>query len=234
MTDPLYLEDSYLKSCNATVTAVDDRGVQFDRTVFYAAGGGQPGDTGTLTLGSGDVVEITDTIKDRESGEHIHVVAADSSRPVVQEECELQIDWERRHRLMRMHSCLHMLCALVDAPVTGGSVQDGRGRLDFDLGEPMDKEKLSIALNALIAADHPSSVQWITDQELDDQPELVRTLSVKPPRGSGRIRLINFEGIDLQPCGGTHVAATGEIGEITVAKIEKKGRQNRRINIVFA
>ena len=127
-----------------------------------------------------------------------------------------------------------MLCALIDAPVTGGSIQDGRGRLDFDLEQSMEKEKLDSALNALIAADHPMSVQWITDEELDQQPDLVRTLSVKPPRGTGRIRLVNFEGIDLQPCGGTHVASTAEIGKVRVAKIEKKGRQNRRISIVFA
>jgi len=134
---------------------------------------------------------------------------------------------------MRMHSCLHMMCALIDAPVTGGSIQDGKGRLDFDLSESVDKEKLTTALNALISANHSMSVQWITEEELDRQPDLVRTLSAKPPRGTGKIRLVNFEGIDLQPCGGTHIASTSEIGLVRVSKIEKKGKQNRRINVVF-
>lgn len=238
MTSLLFLEDSYLKDCRSTITVVDERGIQFDQTVFYATGGGQPGDSGKVVLKSGDTLTISNTVKDRDTGEHIHVVDAGEPAAGIDAQpgdvCELSIDWERRYRLMRMHSCLHMLCALIDAPVTGGSIQDGRGRLDFDLAESMDKEKLSSALNALTAADHPMSVQWITDEELDQQPDLVRTLSVKPPRGSGRIRLINFEGIDLQPCGGTHVAATAEIGKVTVSRIEKKGRQNRRISVVFA
>lgn len=235
MTSPLFLQDSYLKTCSATVAEIDERGVQFDQTVFYATGGGQPGDSGFIKLQDGQQIRIATTSKERQTGQHIHVVDSDNpiDMPKVGDVCELSIDWQRRYNLMRMHSCLHMLCALVDAPVTGGSIQDGRGRLDFDLAESMDKEKLGTALNALISADHSMSIQWITDEELDQQPELVRTLSVKPPRGSGRIRLVNFEGIDLQPCGGTHVASTAEIGEVRVAKVEKKGRQNRRITIVF-
>ena len=238
MTTPLFLEDNYLRNCQATISEVDARGIQFDQTVFYATGGGQPGDSGTIQLASGEQLRVETTSKDRQTGEHIHVVdssqEADLAALKVGDRCELGIDWERRYRMMRMHSCLHMLCALIDAPVTGGSIQDGKGRLDFDLEQTMEKEKLDSALNALIAADHPMSVQWITDEELDEQPDLVRTLSVKPPRGTGRIRLVNFEGIDLQPCGGTHVASTAEIGKVQVAKIEKKGRQNRRISIVFA
>ena len=237
MTKPLFLEDNYLRTCQAVVAEVDERGIQFDQTVFYATSGGQPGDSGTIQLTSGSQLAVETTSKDRETGQHIHVIDTKESGialPDVGDQCELTIDWEKRYRLMRMHSCLHMLCALIDAPVTGGSIQDGRGRLDFDLEQSMEKEKLDSALNALIAADHPMSVQWITDEELDQQPDLVRTLSVKPPRGTGRIRLVNFEGIDLQPCGGTHVASTAEIGEVRVAKIEKKGRQNRRISIVFA
>ncbi len=235
MTTPLFLEDSYLSTCNATVTDIDERGIQFDQTIFYATGGGQPGDTGKIRLNSGAEIPVTTTIKERETGEHIHIAdPVDTiTMPKVGDVCELHIDWQRRYKLMRMHSCLHMLCALIDAPVTGGSIQEDRGRLDFDLAESMEKEKLGSALNSLIAADHARSIQWITDEELDKQPELVRTLSVKPPRGSGRIRLVNFEGIDLQPCGGTHVASSAEIGAVRVAKIEKKGRQNRRISIVF-
>ena len=235
MTETLFQSDSYLRNCVAKVTHVDERGLQFDQTVFYAKGGGQPGDTGTLTDASGKPLSIVDTIKDKDSGEHIHVVDSDQSLPALGEQCELAIDWERRYRFMRMHSCLHLLCALIDAPVTGGAIQESKCRLDFDLTEPLDKEKLGNALNALITADHPMTMQWITEEELDQQPELVRTLSVKPPRGNkgGKIRLINFEGIDLQPCGGTHIASTAEIGQVKVQKIEKKGRQNRRVNLVL-
>ena len=201
--------------------------------MFYATGGGQPGDTGQITTPDGQTLTVSDTIKQRDSNEHIHVLADGSVLPAVGDTCQLVIDWQRRHRLMRMHSCLHMMCALIDAPVTGGSIQDGKGRLDFDLSETVDKEKLTTALNALISADHPMSVQWITEEELDQQPDLVRTLSAKPPRGAGKIRLVNFEGIDLQPCGGTHIASTSEIGAVRVSKIEKKGKQNRRVNVVF-
>jgi len=235
MTETLFQSDSYLRNCVSKVTHVDERGLQFDQTVFYATGGGQPGDTGTIKTANGNMLSIVDTIKDKDSGEHIHVVDVDQPLPEPGEQCELNIDWERRYRFMRMHSCLHLLCALIDAPVTGGSIQESKCRLDFDLSEPLDKEKLGKALNALIAADHPMAMQWITEEELDKQPELVRTLSVKPPRGNngGKIRLVNFEGIDLQPCGGTHIASTAEIGLVTVQKIEKKGRQNRRVNIVL-
>lgn len=233
MTEELFREDGYLKTLQAKVTNFDDRGVQFDKTIFYALGGGQPGDTGTLTLGSGETFAITDTYRDRETGEHIHVLADHSPTISPDDTVTLTLDWDRRHRLMRMHSCLHMLCALIDAPVTGGSIQEERSRLDFDLTEPVDKEQLTIALNALIRADHKMDTRWITDAELDAQPELVRTMSAPPPRGSGRVRLVNFEGIDLQPCGGTHIASTAEIGPVRVSKVEKKGKQNRRIIIVF-
>jgi len=237
MTETLFQSDSYLSNCVAKVIQSDSRGLQFDQTVFYAKGGGQPGDSGTVTDASGNQLAIVDTVKDPDSGEHIHIIESEYPLPAPGEQCELAIDWDRRYRFMRMHSCLHLLCALIDAPVTGGSIQEGKGRLDFDLSEPLDKEKLGNALNALIAADHPMTMQWITQEELDLQPELIRTLSVKPPRGNtnkgGKIRLINFEGIDLQPCGGTHIASTAEIGKVTVQKIEKKGRQNRRVNLVF-
>ena len=233
MTETLFQQDGYLQQCTATITAADERGVQLDQTIFYATGGGQPGDTGTLTLSDGVKLAVTDTRRDRESGDYLHIVDTTTTLPNVGDSVTLELDWQRRYRHMRMHSCLHMLCALVDAPVTGGSIQQDRGRLDFDLAESMDKEKLTVALNALIHADHKMSTRWITDEELDANPELVRTLSAKPPRGSGRIRLVNFEGIDLQPCGGTHIASTAEIGAVRVSKIEKKGRQNRRISVVF-
>ncbi len=234
MTDTLFQTDSYLRHCSATVTQIDERGVQLDQTIFYATAGGQPGDTGTITNSDGVRLNVSTTVKDRDSAEHIHIVDDDTSGIAVGAVVELDIDWQQRYRYMRMHSCMHLLCALIDAPVTGGSIQDGRARLDFDLSEPVDKVKLTQALNALIGADHTMSVQWITNEDLDAQPDLVRTLSAKPPRTSGKIRLVNFEGIDLQPCGGTHVASTAEIGEVVVAKVEKKGRQNRRIIVKFA
>lgn len=233
MTIELFREDGYLQEVQANVTSVDERGVVLDKTVFYAMGGGQPGDTGSLQLSDGATLAITDTVRDRETSEHIHVVEDASGKINPGDSVTATLDWERRHRLMRMHSCMHMLCSLIDAPVTGGSIQDGRGRLDFDLTETVDKEALTAALNDLIIANKPMSMRWITDAELDAQPELVRTMSVQPPRGSGKIRLIEFAGIDLQPCGGTHVAATGEIGAVRVSKVEKKGRQNRRVIVVF-
>lgn len=233
MTIELFREDGYLQSCEATVTASDDRGFQVDQTVFYATGGGQPGDTGSCTSAAGKTIEISDTIKDRESGAHIHCVPPGTVQPVTGDALTLQLDWSRRHRLMRMHSCLHMLCAVIPAAVTGGSIQDGRGRLDFNLPDTIDKEQVSADVNRLITEDHPMSIQWMTDEELDANPGLVRTMSVAPPRGSGRIRLINFEGADFQPCGGTHVASTAEIGPVRVQKVEKKGKLNRRVIMVF-
>jgi len=233
MTNELFREDGYLQQTNATVTAVHEHGVVLDKTVFYPRSGGQAGDTGTLTTASGNTVDITDTSKDRDSGEHLHRVDNAAANVAIGDAVTVTLDWDRRHRLMRMHSCMHMLCALIDAPVTGGSIQDGRGRLDFDLADPVDKAALTTSLNQLINSNKPMSMRWISDAELDAQPELVRTMSVQPPRGSGKIRLIEFDGIDLQPCGGTHVAATGEIGPVRVSKVEKKGRQNRRVIVVF-
>lgn len=233
MTTELFREDGYLKEVQATVTNIDERGVVLDKTVFYAMGGGQPGDIGTLALADGTTLAISDTVRDRETKEHLHVVEEADGKINVGDSVTVTLDWERRHRLMRMHSCMHMLCSLIDAPVTGGSIQDGRGRLDFDLTDTVDKEALTASLNGLINDNKPMSMRWITDAELDAQPELVRTMSVQPPRGSGKIRLIEFADIDLQPCGGTHVASTGEIGAVRVSKVEKKGKQNRRIIVVF-
>ena len=232
-TVELFREDGYLRHCKATVIEIDDNCVVVDQTVFYPEGGGQPGDTGTLIRANGDTVEIEDTFKAEKSGLHCHAVNSEASLPSPGEQVTLEIDWQRRYRLMRMHSCMHMLCAAIPAPVTGGSIQDGRGRLDFDLPDPVDKEEVTERLNVLIAQNASMQMRWISDEELAHKPELVRTMSVKPPTGSGQVRIVEFEGIDMQPCGGTHVASTGEIGCMRVRKIEKKGRQNRRVIVVF-
>lgn len=231
MTIELFREDVYLNSCTAKVIAVDVRGVQLDQTIFYPLGGGQPGDSGTLTRSDGSQLKIVDTRRDRETGEYLHLLGEDALVPVVGEQVTLRIDWARRHRLMRMHSCMHLLCAIVPARVTGGSVRDGSARLDFDLPDPPDKTWIESELNRLIEEDHRMQIEWISDEELERQPELIRTMSVKPPKGCGHVRLIKFEGVDVQPCGGTHVASTAEIGPVRVKKIEKKGKNNRRIII---
>ena len=233
MTEALFRADAYARSCEATVFAVDERGVQLDRTVFYSLGGGQPGDTGVLRFDGGRELRIVDTHKGAAPGEILHLPAeaVDWIRPGMRVSAE--IDWERRYRLMRMHTCLHLLSAVIVAPVTGGQVGDGYGRLDFDLPETPDAVEVNEKLNTLIKSDAPVSFRWITDAELDAHPELVKTMRVQPPRGVGRIRLVNIEGIDLQPCGGTHLARIGEIGVVNITKIEKKGRQNRRVRLEF-
>ncbi|MGH7116027.1 MAG: alanyl-tRNA editing protein [Stellaceae bacterium] len=235
MTELLFREDGYLRGCEARVLAADARGIRLDRTVFYPTGGGQPGDTGVLRLASGEAIAIVDTVKGEGLDEVVHVPALGATLPEAKTELTAEIDWERRHRLMRMHTCLHLLCNLVAGAVTGGQVADGRGRLDFDVpGSSLDKAAIEAGLNALIAAGHPVEPRWISDEALSAQPELVRTMSVKPPSGSGRVRVIDIAGVDLQPCGGTHIRNTAEIGPVVVTKIENKGRQNRRIIIAFA
>jgi misacylated tRNA(Ala) deacylase len=239
MTDLLFREDAYLRSCPARVIAADDKGIRLDRTVFYPTGGGQPGDSGTLRLASGETIAIVDTVKGEEPDEVVHIPAPGAPLPAPGAEVTAEIDWARRHRLMRMHSCLHLLCAVVPGAVTGGQVSDGRGRLDFDVpGASLDKEAIAARLNELIAAGHEVTPRWIADDELMGRPELVRTMSVKPPMGAGRVRLMEIAGpgatIDLQPCGGTHIRNTAEIGPVVIGKIENKGRQNRRINLAFA
>ncbi|MGD9868401.1 MAG: alanyl-tRNA editing protein [Hyphomicrobiales bacterium] len=235
MTAELFREDSHLKTCDARVIAVNDRGgIVLDRTVFYPAGGGQPGDKGTISLPDGTAVTIATTVYG-DGGEIVHVPAGGSAPPPAGQEVSAAVDWTSRHLRMRVHSALHLLCSVLPYPVTGGQIGDGEGRLDFDIPEAgMDKDALTEQLNKLVERDAPVFVRWITDAELDARPELVRTMAVKPPRGSGRIRLIEIEGIDLQPCGGTHVARTGEIGRLQVTKIEKKGAQNRRVRIALA
>jgi misacylated tRNA(Ala) deacylase len=234
MTQLLFRDDAYRRSCKARVLAADANGVLLDRTVFYPMGGGQPGDTGWLRLADGSEIAVVDTVKGVAPDEVLHKLAPGGALPDLGSEVEAIIDWDRRHRLMRMHTCLHLLCAVVIGDVTGGSVGDGKGRLDFNLPEAPDRAAIEAALNKLIAEDHPVRPRWIADEELAAKPELVRTMSVKPPSGQGKVRLLEIEGVDLQPCGGTHVARTGEIGPITVGKIESKGKQNRRINLAFA
>lgn len=235
-TIELFRDDSYLKSCEATITHIDERGVQLNQTVCYPHGGGQLGDHGQLVLGDGSVLDIADTQKDRTTSEHFHVIDAEQSQQLsLGDTLTVNVDWERRFELMRFHTCLHLLCAIVDAPVNGGSIQLDRARLDFDLKEPLDKAELTDKLNKFIEQDAPISTRWISDAEFDAHPELVRTMSVKPPRNTeGTIRLVEIEHIDLQACGGTHVASTKEIGEMLVRKIENKGKQNRRITVVAA
>ena len=232
MTEELFRSDAYLRECTAVVTAVNENRVQLDKTVFYPEGGGQPGDTGWMIHASGSEAQIVDTQYHSSEGV-IHLIGEVGSLPTIGEEVQLRIDWDRRYRLMRMHSCMHMLCSVVPASVTGGSIRDGQGRLDFDLPETINKTDLSERLNEVIRLNRAMTLEWITEESLAAQPELVRTMSVKPPAGTGTIRLVNFSGIDLQPCGGTHVAATGEIGRVRIKKVEKKGRQNRRVIVVF-
>lgn len=227
----VFREDPYAQSCEARVVAVAEDGIRLSRTVFYPMGGGQPGDVGRLTWDGGGV-DIVDARKGSDHEDVVHVPAEGADPPAPGTVVTAEIDWQRRHRLMRMHTSMHLLCSLIEGDVTGGQVGERKSRLDFDLaGAQVDKDALTQALNGLIRADHPVRARWIGDDELDANPGLVRTMSVEPPRGSGRIRLIEVEGVDLQPCGGTHVRSTAEIGAVRIGKIESKGRQNRRINI---
>ncbi|MCJ2542897.1 alanyl-tRNA editing protein [Thermostichus vulcanus] len=228
MTEELFRADAYLTTCQAKVIALVDTGIQLDRTVFYPTGGGQPGDTGSLITADGRVISIVDTQKG-ETG-IVHVPAEGSPSLNIGDEVTARIDWERRYRHMRMHTPLHLLCAVVEGGVTGGQVGESKSRLDFDIpGDKPDKETLTARLNELVQGNHGVQPRWVSDEELAANPNLVRTMSVKPPTGQGRVRLLDIEGVDLQPCGGTHVRATGEIGQLLVSKIESKGKQNRRI-----
>lgn len=233
VTEPLFQQDAYLQSCTATVIEAGEGGVVLDRTVFYPLGGGQPGDSGSLRAADGREWRIADARKG-EGGRILHVLEAGPAPPTVGCQVEAAVDWERRHAHMRMHTCLHLLGSVLRYSVTGGQIAADKGRLDFDTQDEIDPEAVTAAVNALIAANHAVRSSWITDDELDRQPELVRTLSVQPPRGAGRIRLLEIPGVDLQPCGGTHVAATGEIGPVAVTKVENKGKRNKRVYVAFA
>lgn len=235
MTEEIFRSDSYQRACAARVTAVEaGGGIRLDRTVFYPEGGGQPGDTGVLRTADGRALRIVDSRKHGGSGEPLHLPEEGAPALAVGDAVACEINWERRHRFMRIHTCMHLLCSLIHGDVTGGALGDGKARLDFNLPEvKLDKDHLTAALNRLIEEDHPLAARWITEAELAANPGLVRTMSVKPPMGQGRIRLMDIAGVDLQPCGGTHVARTGEIGPVRIRKIENKGRQNRRVNIAF-
>ena len=229
MTQELFREDSYLKECDATVADVRDNGVVLDRTVFYPLGGGQPGDTGTLAWDGGEAA-IVDT-RYGEGGAIVHILEDGASAPDAGTAVRGVLDWERRYRHMRMHTAMHLLGSVLQYGVTGGNISAEKSRLDFDMEDTVDKEAVGAALAKLVAEDHPVSCRWITEEELDAQPELVRTMSVQPPRGKGSIRLLEIEGIDLQPCGGTHLRSTSEVGAVRIGKVEKKGKRNRRVNI---
>ncbi|HEY0526680.1 MAG TPA: alanyl-tRNA editing protein [Stellaceae bacterium] len=237
MATLIFRDDPYARRCDATVVSAEPGAIRLDRTVFYPTGGGQPGDTGCLVLPDGATLAIVDTRKgDGGPDDVVHVPAADGKPlPAPGTVVSAEIDWDRRHRLMRMHTCLHLLCAVVPGAVTGGQVGDGKGRLDFDVpGAALDRDDIAAKLNELIRAAHPVTPRWITDEELAARPDLVRTMSVKPPTGHGRVRLLDIADVDLQPCGGTHVRNTAEIGPVEIGKIENKGKQNRRVTIGFA
>jgi misacylated tRNA(Ala) deacylase len=240
MTEQLYRADAYLRDCTAQVLAINDRGgIVLDRTVFYAAAGGQPGDRGVLEIDGASSCPIATTVYDADKSTIVHVPAEGAALPAPGQSVRASLDWGYRSPLMRMHTCLHLLCALVKFPVTGGQVNPDDSRLDFDIGDAsaVDKDRLTADLNALIAADYPVAERWITDAELEANPGLIRTMAVKPPMGTGRVRLVLIGqngSVDMQPCGGTHVRRTGEIGRVAVTRIEKKGKLNRRIRVSFA
>ncbi len=231
MTETLFQHDAYLRECEAEVLESSRDAIVLDRTVFYPLGGGQPGDHGRFSWDD-DETAIADTRWRRDDGAVIHVPAAGAALPAVGTRLTARIDWSRRYRHMRMHTCLHLLGAVLPFPVTGGQIGADKSRLDFDMPEPPDKKAVDAELDALISADHPATSRWIDEADLD--PALIRTMSVKPPSGVGRIRLLEIPGVDLQPCGGTHVRRTAEIGRAEVTRVEKKGRQNRRVHVALA
>ena len=240
-TQLLFRDDAYLNEAEARVTAVTpDGGIELDRTIFYATSGGQPGDTGTLTGSDGGAIAIAGAIHpDGDKTRVLHLTAPGSALPQPGDTVTLRIDWDRRHRLMRMHTALHLATVIFPYPITGAQVGTEKGRVDFDMSEaPSDVPALEARLNELVHADHPVAAEWIAEQVLDTNPDLVKSLHVAPPRGQGRVRLVRIgteaDPIDLQPCGGTHVRSTAEIGALRIGKIEKKGRQNRRISLFFA
>ena len=233
MTKVLFRTDSYLQTSPARIIETRGHAVFLVQTVFYPTGGGQPGDQGTLHLEDGTSLTITTTCYDPEDKAILHILSEGSQIPGAGIQVTCQIDWDNRYKLMRMHSALHILCSKVDGPVTGGSIGTDKGRLDFDIEIAPDKDALAAAINQEIAADHPLSIGEISDEELNQNPDLIRTMSVSPPRGQGSVRTITIANVDYQPCGGTHVRSTREIGNIRIGKIEKKGKMNRRINIHF-
>jgi misacylated tRNA(Ala) deacylase len=236
LTEEVFRSDSYLKECEATVVSINELGgIVLDRSNFYPTGGGQPGDTGILHLADGRKITIATTVKGKGDENVVHVPAEGQIAPVPGMQVTAIVDWDTRYLHMQMHTALHLMCCVVPAGVTGNQIGAKKSRMDFNMGDgKLDKEEIAASVNALIDADHPIHIDYITDEELDGQPEIIQTMSVAPPRGTGRIRLLKIGEIDLQPCGGTHVSQTGEIGHIRITKIESKGKQNRRVSIAFA
>ena len=224
----LFIEDSYLKDFDATILNIDSNKIILDRTAFYAKSGGQPGDIGKITL-NGKEINIIDTVYDNK--QNILHVCENSNDLKIDEKIKGKINWEIRYKHMRMHTALHLLCSLIPYDVTGGQISYEKSRLDFNADDKIEKEEIENKINQLVKNDHEISYQWITLDELDNQPDLVRTMSVKPPRTNNKIRLVKIGSIDLQPCGGTHVKRTNEIGNIRIGKIENKGKMNRRVNL---
>jgi misacylated tRNA(Ala) deacylase len=238
MTVEMFREDAYRREAEARVASVDAAGIRLDRTVFYPRGGGQAGDAGTLEVQGGATIAISDAVKGETPGDIVHVPAPGQEELLARlhpgDAVVARIDWERRYRHMRFHTATHLLCAIVPHQTNGCSITAQYARLDFDMVEPLEREALERELARLVAEAHDVRTVWITDAELDAKPELVRTMSVQPPRGAGRVRLLEIDGVDLQPCGGTHVANTREIGALRVAKIEKKSARTRRVVLEFS
>ena len=231
----LFRDDAYLKTATANVVAASERGIELDRTIFYPLGGGQPGDNGVLIRPNGERISIVDTRKGDTLDSVLHVAAAGSVLPEPGEPLTLEIDWQRRYALMRLHTALHVMSCVVVAPVSGGNIAPDKARLDFDIDmNLLNAERIEAGTNELLARATATETVWITDEELDARPELVKTMSVQPPRGAGRVRLLRIPGIDLQPCGGTHVANIGEIGAIRVVRIRNEGKRNKRVEIALA
>ena len=237
MTEAIWRSEPYRRETEATVVRADEGGIVLDRTVFYPRGGGQAGDAGEIVRGDGGIIAIVDTVKGGAPDEILHVPAPDCMPAALSlqagEPVTARIDWERRHRHMRFHTATHLLCAVVPHQTNGCSITSGYARLDFDMVEPLDREHLERELARLVAEAHDVRTIWISEEELDAKPELVRTMSAPPPRGAGRVRLLQIDGVDLQPCGGTHVANTREIGAVKIVKIEKKSARTRRVVLEF-
>jgi misacylated tRNA(Ala) deacylase len=233
-TELLFRDDAYLRTAAARVVAADDRGIELDRTIFYPMGGGQVGDTGALLRENGERIAIVDTRRADAAATVVHLTGPGAARPQPGEPLTLELDWPRRHALMRLHTALHVMSSIVVAPVTGGNITPDKARLDFDIDMSLlDAANIERAMNALIARGAATETVWITDAELDARPDLVKTMSVAPPRGSGRVRLLRIPGIDLQPCGGTHVRDIAEIGAIRVLRIRSEGKRNKRVEIAI-
>lgn len=234
-TELLFRDDAYLKTATARVLAITERGIELDRTIFYPLGGGQPGDTGILVRENGERIQIADTRKGETMNSVVHIPLVGAALPEPGELLTLELDWARRYSLMRLHTALHVMSCVVVAPVSGGNIAPDKARLDFDIDMSLlDAARIEQGTNELIARGVETQTEWITDEELDARPELVKTMSVQPPRGAGRVRLLRIPGIDLQPCGGTHVKNIAEIGGIRVLKIKSEGKRNRRVEIALA